>query len=98
MTAPKEWAVFLEKAVQSYQTFASSPPPMDAKEFNAYHGACKSALMHIALLEKLIELNPEKPPDSDRDLRIPGHGAGHAHRHAENVQGEDPPVHRIRLH
>lgn len=64
MTAPKEWAVFLEKAVQSYQTFASSPPPMDAKEFNAYHGACKSALMHIALLEKLIELNPEKPPDS----------------------------------
>lgn len=64
MTVPKEWAVFLEKAVQSYQAFASSPPPMDAKEFNAYHGACKSALMHIALLEKLIELRPEKSPDS----------------------------------
>ena len=60
MVGTKDLKTFLEKAVQSYQKFASFPPSMESKEFNAYHSACKSALMHIALLEKLIETKPEQ--------------------------------------
>lgn len=45
---------FLEKAVQSYQNFAGVNCPMDAKEFNSYHSACKAALLHIALLNKIL--------------------------------------------
>lgn len=62
MIGTKDLKNFLEKAVQSYQTFANIPPSMEAKEFNAYHSACKSALMHIALLEKLIAPTSEKEP------------------------------------
>ena len=54
-TALKKLQPFLEKAVQSYQAFAGENCPMDAKEFNAYHSACKAALLHIALLEKILD-------------------------------------------
>ena len=46
---------FLEKAVQSYQAFAAENCPTDAKEFNTYHSACKAALLHIALLDKILD-------------------------------------------
>ena len=63
-TALKKLQPFLEKAVQSYQVFASETCPMDAKEFNNYHSACKAALLHIALLDKILDksqtdANPE---------------------------------------
>ena len=53
-TALKKLQPFLEKAVQSYQIFANEDCPMDAKEFNTYHSACKAALLHIALLNKIL--------------------------------------------
>ncbi len=62
MIGTKDLKTFLEKAVQSYQNFAKISPSMESKEFNAYHSACKSALMHIALLEKLIDSNQKHEP------------------------------------
>ena len=38
-----------------YLAFSEGSPPSDIKEFNAYQGACKSALLHIALLVKLTQ-------------------------------------------
>lgn len=45
----------LQKAVTDYLTFSEGNSPTDIKEFNAYHTACKSALLHIALLIKLTQ-------------------------------------------
>ena len=50
----------LQRAVDSYQSFQQGSIPQDAKGFTAYHNACKAALLHIALLLKLI---PEKATD-----------------------------------
>lgn len=64
--ALKKLQPFLEKAVQSYRNFAYENCPMDAKEFNAYHSACKAALMHIALLDKILdksEVSPNTEPN-----------------------------------
>ena len=66
-TALKKLRPFLEKAVQSYQTFASELCPMDAKEFNAYHSACKAALLHSALLGKILD-SMEIPSPKEPDL------------------------------
>ena len=44
----------LKEAIQSYQQFQKTEIPSDAKGFTGYHNACKAALMHIALLLKLI--------------------------------------------
>lgn len=44
----------LEKALQSYADFAAAAVPTEeAKDFAAYHGACKTAVAHIELLVKL---------------------------------------------
>ena len=66
-TALKKLQPFLEKAVQSYQTFAGENCPMDAKEFNSYHSACKAALLHIALLGKILD-STETPIDTQPNL------------------------------
>ncbi len=66
-TALKKLTPFLEKAVRSYQNFASDNCPMDAKEFGAYHSACKAALLHIALLVKILD-NSEAVSDHKPDL------------------------------
>lgn len=63
----KKLTPFLEKAVQTYQTFANADCPTQAKDFNAYHSACKSALLHIALLIKILDL-PENTPKHQNDL------------------------------
>jgi len=55
MDIGKDLANALEKAVHDYLTFSESEAPLEAKEFNAYQGACKSALLHIALLIKLTQ-------------------------------------------
>ena len=47
----------LSRAVQSYEEFKEQDIPYDAKGFAAYHNACKSALMHIALLLKMSQSN-----------------------------------------
>ena len=66
-TALKKLQPFLEKAVQSYQAFANENCPMDAKEFNTYHSACKAALVHIALLNKILD-TPEIVPPQEPNL------------------------------
>lgn len=44
----------LEKSLQSYADFAAAVVPTEeAKDFAAYHGACKTAVAHIELLVKL---------------------------------------------
>ena len=45
----------LEQAVHSYLDFKKTKVANEPKDFTAYHNACKSALMHIALLLKLIQ-------------------------------------------
>lgn len=65
--ALKKLQPFLEKAIQSYQAFAKENCPMDAKEFNAYHSACKAALLHIALLGKILDKS-ETTPNQEPDL------------------------------
>ena len=51
----KELAPALQKALHDYLAFSENLAPTDIKEFNAYHTACKSALLHIALLVKLTQ-------------------------------------------
>lgn len=51
----KELAPALQKALIDYLTFSENKAPDDIKEFNAYHTACKAALLHIALLVKLTQ-------------------------------------------
>ena len=65
--ALKKLQPFLEKAVQSYQEFAYKNCSMDAKEFNAYHSACKAALLHIALLDKILDKS-EVTTDTEPNL------------------------------
>ena len=64
----KKLKPFLEKAVQTYQNFANADCPMQAKDFNAYHTACKSALLHIALLVKILDLSKKENIPVQTDL------------------------------
>ena len=64
----KKLKPFLEKAIQTYQTFADADCPMQAKDFNAYHTACKSALLHIALLVKILDLSKKENIPVQTDL------------------------------
>ena len=64
----KKLKPFLEKAIQTYQTFANADCPMQAKDFNAYHTACKSALLHIALLVKILDLSKKENIPVQTDL------------------------------
>jgi len=51
----RELTPALEKALKDYLAFSGRPAPDDTKEFNAYHTACKAALLHVALLVKLTQ-------------------------------------------
>ena len=51
---------YLTQALASYETFLAKEDWSDAKEFNAYHSACKAVLGHIALLMKLTQ-EPQTP-------------------------------------
>ncbi len=55
----KELGSALEKALNDYLAFSGEPAPTDTKEFNAYHTACKAALLHVALLLKLTQKEPQ---------------------------------------
>ena len=46
-----DWTSFLTKVTQDYRHFAMQSSPLDAKEFSAYHSACKAALSHILILK-----------------------------------------------
>ena len=51
----------LQKALTDYLAFSNISAPTDIKDFNAYHTACKAALLHVALLVKLTQ--KENPPE-----------------------------------
>ena len=58
----KDLVPALQKALKDYLIFEQAEAPASTKEFNAYHTACKAALLHIALLIKLTQ--NETPDDS----------------------------------
>jgi len=49
----------LQKALKDYLSFSKEKAPAETKEFNAYHTACKAALLHVALLVKLTQKEPQ---------------------------------------
>lgn len=57
---------YLNQALASYETFLAKENWSDAKEFNAYHSACKAVLGHIALLMKLTQ--EQEIPTSDTEV------------------------------
>lgn len=58
-------SICLQEAVVSYQQFQKTEIPTDSKGFTGYHNACKAALMHIALLLKLLQaLGKEDIPEN----------------------------------
>lgn len=67
MNVGKELVPALQKVLADYLAFAKTLPPTDTKEFGAYHSACKAALLHIALLLKLIQKETSDTP-SEPDL------------------------------
>lgn len=50
------WAEYFQKAVTGYCQFAEQNTPMESKEFGAYHNACKAALGHILMIQKLMQM------------------------------------------
>lgn len=44
---------FIEKAMASYCRFSAAEVPGDAKGFAAYHGACRAALAHLDMLQRI---------------------------------------------
>lgn len=51
----EKWTDYLTKAIRDYHLFATQIAPLDAKEFTAHHNACKAALAHILMIQKLIQ-------------------------------------------
>ena len=58
----KELTPALQKALADYQAFSEIQAPAEIKEFNAYHTACKAALLHVALLIKLTQRETSVEP------------------------------------
>lgn len=50
----------IDRAIASYEQFATQTPPDDAKAFSAHHSACKAALTHLDYLTKLAKWVEEK--------------------------------------
>lgn len=57
----------LKKTLEQYQHFLNQPVSLEAKEFTAYHNACKSVLGHISILLKLLQ-NEQNASKTEPDL------------------------------
>ena len=57
----------LKKTLAQYQHFLDQPVSLEAKEFTAYHNACKSVLGHVSILLKLLQSEQNASKDA-RDL------------------------------
>ena len=53
----------LKKMLVQYQNFLEQPVSLEAKNFTAYHNACKSVLGHISILLKLLQNDPNASKD-----------------------------------
>jgi len=49
------WSDYFHKAMAGYCQFVQQNVSMDAKEFTAYHNACKAALAHILMIQKFMQ-------------------------------------------
>lgn len=59
----------MAKALSSYHVFSQQDIPDEAKDFAAYHSACKTAIAHIDLLLKLgKQLSHEEPDKNDSQM------------------------------
>lgn len=58
----------LEKLISQYGDFLTQPAPTEAKEFTAYHNACKAVLGHLGLLMKIISVPAEQTDPDVQDL------------------------------
>ena len=54
------WSDYLNKAIQDYHSFATQQAPLDAKDFATHHNACKAALAHILMIQKLMQPKEDK--------------------------------------
>lgn len=45
----------IERALESYADFSARSFPLDAKEYDAHHKACKAALAHLDALTKMVK-------------------------------------------
>lgn len=59
------WTDYLSKAIQDYHLFATQTAPLEAKEFTAHHNACKAALAHILMIQKLMLPKDDKNDEPD---------------------------------
>jgi len=57
----------LKKTLDQYQDFLNQPVSLEAKEFTAYHNACKSVLGHVSILLKLLQ-NEQNTSKDEPDL------------------------------
>ena len=53
------------EVMNSYDAFAASDIPADAKGFAAYHGACKAALAHVEVLLKIAKWSEESASEQN---------------------------------
>ena len=74
----------LAKAIESYHNLQRESVSTDTKEFTAYHNASKAALMHIALLIKLIQGNTPSETESEIDWITVARKALHANAETEH--------------
>ena len=54
------------KAIKNYLDFTNQAPVLEAKDFTAYHNACKSDLAHLILLEKLMK----QPAQNNQEMSL----------------------------
>ena len=59
------WSDYLNKAIKDYHLFATQASSLDAKDFTAHQNACKAALAHILMLQKLVQSKDEKTKEPD---------------------------------
>lgn len=61
----------IASVIQSYEEFVEKEIPNDSKSFTAFHGACKSAVLHAETLFKLskwVEENKEEEKSSEDEI------------------------------
>ncbi len=59
----------IAKVVESYDSFASSDVPEDAKGFAGHHSACKAAVAHAESLLKLAKWTEDEQVAEEQDKK-----------------------------
>lgn len=59
------WSDDLESALNDYHAFRTQKTPLEAKDFTAYHNACKAVLAHILMIKKMMNPMTQQNPETD---------------------------------